>query len=84
MCERLAYTSSSEMDFLLVAKAIALVTLAVANKMAFIPPNQPDTKRGSRKFGSADPISRVAHWFFHAAVVSALIAYLLAWLAPVV
>ena len=53
--EQLTYTSSSMMDVLLLVKTIPLVTLSVATKMTFIPPNQPGTTRGPKIFGSADP-----------------------------
>ncbi len=59
------------MDLLLLAKVPALVALGVAMKIAFIPPYQPEKRESdSRKYGSADHVSRISHWFPWVGVVS--------------
>ncbi|RPD60557.1 ICMT-domain-containing protein [Lentinus tigrinus ALCF2SS1-7] len=48
----------------LLAKVPMLVALGVAMKAAFIPPNQPEEPESdTEKYGSADHISRISHWF---------------------
>ncbi|TFK89395.1 ICMT-domain-containing protein [Polyporus arcularius HHB13444] len=52
------------MDLSLLAKVLALVSLGVATKVAFIPPYQPEKRESDpQKYGSADHLSRISHWF---------------------
>ena len=64
------------MELSLLAKVPIIITLGVALKVAFITPHQPDDPSSdSEKYGSADHISRIAHWFPWVGVVSRIRAF---------